>query len=311
MNRVIITGPTGAVGISLIEELISKKIYVTAICRQGSKRISNIPRSKYVNIIECNMEEYKKLDYVLYDKYDVFFHLAWDGTYGISRNDLNLQLNNVKYTLDAVELAHKLGCKVFVGAGSQSECGHIEGIISSSTPCNPDNGYGIAKYSSCLMSRIKCKELGIRHNWCRIISLYGPYDGEHTMVMSLIKKLLNGERVKCTKGDQIWDYIYSKDAAKAFRLVAEKGKEDEIYCIGSGNSRYLRDYILDIKKHINTNAEIGFGEIAYYENQVMHLETDISNLKLDVDFEPRYSFEKGITETIEWYKNYIKNKTIE
>ena len=41
----------------------------------------------------------------------------------------------------------------------------------------------------------------------RILSIYGPYDGDKTMVMSTIGKLLKGESPSCTKGEQMWDFL--------------------------------------------------------------------------------------------------------
>ncbi len=213
------------------------------------------------------------------------------------------QNENVKYTLDAVNVAHKLGCSVFIGAGSQSEFGHVSGVLRPDMPCKPDNGYGAAKLSACNLSRVLCHNLKIRHIWCRILSLYGPYDASYTMVMSGIYKMLKGVRPQYTKGEQIWDYIYSKDAARAFRLVAEKGKDGEIYCLGTGETRTLREFIYAIRDAINPSLDIGIGELEYYPNQVMHLEADISNLTEDIGFVPEYSFEEGIRETIKWAKN--------
>lgn len=307
MKKAIITGPTGAVGISLINDLVANDIEVTAVCRRGSKRLSSIPKNKLIKIVECNVDEYGELSNRLTKDYDVFYHFAWDGTYGDSRQNLVLQANNIIYTLDAVNLAHELGCSVFVGAGSQSEFGHVEGVLHPFMPCNPDNGYGIAKLDAGRMSRLACQKLGIRHEWCRIVSLYGPYDGEYTMVMSGINRMLNGERPQYTKGDQVWDYIYSKDAARAFRLVAESGKDGSIYCFGTGKTRLLKDYIFAIRDAINPSLEIGIGEIDYYPNQVMHLEADISNLTEDTGFIPQYTFEEGIKETIEWCKAHRVN----
>lgn len=304
MRKAIITGPTGAVGVSLINDLVENGIEVTAVCRRGSKRINSIPNNKLVNIVECNVDEYTKLAERLSKDYDVFYHFAWDGTYGNSRQELDLQAKNIIYTLDAVSLAHKIGCSVFVGAGSQSEFGHVEGVLHPNMPCNPDNGYGIAKLAAGRMSRLACQKLGIRHEWCRIVSLYGPYDGEYTMVMSGINRMLDGERPQYTKGDQIWDYIYSKDAARAFRLVAEFGKDGSIYCLGTGKTRFLKDYIYAIRDAIDPSIEIGIGEIDYYPNQVMHLEADISNLTEDTGFIPKYTFEEGIKETVEWCKEH-------
>lgn len=300
MKKVIITGPTGAVGVSLIQELIAHNIAVTAVCRPASKRLGSIPRHLLVEIVECGVDQLLTLQDRLPHDYDAFYHFAWDGTYGDSRQDLYLQARNILYTLDAVHLAHALGCSVFVGAGSQSEFGHVEGVLHPNMPCAPDNGYGIAKLDAGRMSRLECRKLGIRHEWCRIVSLYGPFDGQYTMVMSGIYKMLKGERPQYTKGDQVWDYIYSKDAARAFRLVAEKGKDGSIYCFGTGKTRLLRDYILAIRDAVNPELEVGLGELPYYPNQVMHLEADISNLTADTGFVPAYTFEEGIRETVAW-----------
>ena len=302
MKNVIITGPTGAVGVSLIYELIKEGYNITAVCRPSSKRIGNIPKNSNVKIIECDQRNLLSLTTILTDQYDYFYHFAWDGTYGASRQDIDLQLSNIKCTVDAVKLAKILHCKAFIGAGSQSEFGHVNGILHPYMPCNPDNGYGIAKLAASSLSRILCSQMGIRHEWCRIVSLYGPFDGGHTLIMSTIKSLLRGKKQEFTKGDQVWDYIYSKDAAKAFRLVAERGKDGAIYCLGSGKTRILKDFILEIRNQINPNIELNFGGIDYYPNQVMHLEADISNLELDTGFKCEYSFENGISETIKWVK---------
>lgn len=300
MKKVIITGPTGAVGVSLIQELIAHNIEVTAICRPASKRLSSIPKHPLVRIVECGVDQLLTLKDQLDHDYDAFYHFAWDGTYGDYRQDLYRQANNILYTLDAVHLAHAVGCSVFVGAGSQSEFGHVEGVLHPDMPCTPDNGYGIAKLDAGRMSRLECRNLGIRHEWCRIVSLYGPFDGQYTMVMSGIYKMLKGERPQYTRGDQVWDYIYSKDAARAFRLVAEKGKDGSVYCFGTGKPRLLKDYIMVIRDAVNPELEVGLGELPYYPNQVMHLEADISNLTEDTGFIPQYSFEEGIRETVEW-----------
>ena len=303
MKKAIITGPTGAVGVALIQELIANDIAVTAVCRRNSKRIGSIPKNKMVNIIECNIDEYHTLAGKLPHDYDTFYHFAWDGTYGDSRQDLKLQANNIIYTLDAVHLAYELGCSVFVGAGSQSEFGHVEGVLHPSLPCNPDNGYGIAKLDAGRMSRLECNKLGIRHEWCRIVSLYGPFDAPYTMVMSGIIKMLKGEKAQYTKGEQVWDYIYSKDAARAFRLVAEKGVDGEVYCFGTGKTRLLKDYIYAIRDAIDPTIDVEMGAIDYYPNQVMHLEADIENLTKDTGFIPKYSFELGIRETVNWARD--------
>ena len=306
MKRVIITGPTGSIGTALIEHLIQNDVEVLAVVRRNSKRKSNIVKHPLVKCIELNLDELESISqFTEGNMYDVFFHFGWDGTFGNSRNNMQGQLLNIQYTLDAVEAASRAGCKKFIGAGSQAEYGRVEGNLSATTPVFPENGYGIAKLCAGQMSRILCEQKGIEHIWTRILSVYGPNDGLSTMVMSTIAKLLKGQRASLTQGEQKWDYLYSKDAGKAMYLLGEKGQSGKVYCIGSGQIKRLKDYIEVIKENIDSNAELGYGEIPYSEKQVMYLCADISELEQDTGFMPDYCFEEGIKETIDWYKDNV------
>lgn len=302
MKSAIITGATGMIGSSLIECLLNEGIKVTAVVRPNSKRRAMIPNHSLVNVVECELDSLLSFDTEIIGNADAFFHLAWEGTVGEARNNFYLQNNNVKYTLDAVELSQKLKCTTFVFAGSQAEFGRVDGLLSSSLPCKPENGYGVAKYSAELMSRMMCNNLNIKHLTARILSVYGPNDGENTMVSSTIRKLLKGEDTSFTPCEQQWDYLYCKDAAKALYLLALKGKKDAIYCLGSGKAKELRYYVETIRDIINPKAELGIGRVPYGKNQVMMLCADIDDLRNDVGFEPEYSFEKGIEETINWWR---------
>lgn len=306
MKNAVITGPTGAVGISLINELLNNGVKVTAVCRRGSARIKRLPVHENLVVIECNTDEYASLPDMVSEQQDVFYHFAWGCTTGGGRNDIPAQEENIRYSLDAVEAASKLGCKVFIGSGSQAEYGRFEGVLSSTTPCFPENGYGIAKLSAGMLTRIRCEQLGMKHIWTRILSVYGPYDGEQTLVISMIRKLMRGESPETTKGEQIWDFIYAGDAARAFRLIADKGIHGKIYPIGSGIGKPLREYIEAIGLETNPDIEIGFGKIPYGEKQVMHLCADISELTKDTGFVPMVSFEEGIKNTVEWCRRIEK-----
>ena len=256
--------------------------------------------------MECDINDLISLKEKLSSDYDTFYHFAWDGTYGDSRNDALLQEQNIHNTLIAVEVAHALGCKVFVGAGSQAEFGFVEGQLSDNIPKNPITGYGIAKYTAGRLSAVMCERYGIRQSWGRIVSTYGPRDNSYTMVMSSVIGMLNGERMAFTKGDQIWDYVYGGDCSRAFYLIGKYGKHGKAYTIGSGKSRLLREYITDIRDVVNPDLEIGIGEREYYPNQVMRLTADISELTAETGIQPEVDFKEGIRRTMEWYKGVEK-----
>lgn len=297
-------------GIALINRLLREDIEITAVIRPHSSRADRLPENSRVKIVECDLEELKQLPEKLNKTYDYFFHFAWDGTYGNARNDMFIQTKNIEATLYAVEAASHLGCEVFIGAGSQAEYGKVEGKLAPDTPVNPETGYGMAKLCAGQMSRVMCKNKGIRHIWMRILSTYGPNDGMHTMIISGMLQMLRHEIPKYTKGEQMWDYLYCDDAANAFYLAALKGIDGSVYCLGSGQVHPLYEYIQDIRDIVAPGSYIGFGEIPYYPNQVMYLCADITKLTADTGFVPKTSFKDGIRKTEEWLKEvtrYEKN----
>lgn len=305
MKRVVVTGATSMLGIALIEECVCNGIEVLAIVRRESSNLLRIPNSNSIKLIECNLNEFKELNGIT-EEYDVFYHFAWDYTSKEKRDNARCQDYNIEYTLDAVELAKKLGCHTFVGAGSQAEYGRVSNIITPSTSTNPENAYGIAKYAAGRLSGLLCRDLGIKHIWTRIFSVYGKYDNEGTMIRYAIEELLKGVKPSFTKSEQLWDYLYSKDAGRAFYLIGQYGSDKSVYCLGSGTVRTLEEYIKIINQMVNPNLTVGIGEKEYAYNQVMHLCADISSLTFDTGFKPIYKFEEGIAETIQWLKENNK-----
>lgn len=299
MKTAVITGPTGAIGTALCAKLINEGVKVYAVCRRDSARTDRIPEG--AELVFCGLNELSELPQKI-GSADVFYHFAWANTIGAGRNDMYSQTDNIKYTLDAVNAAKALGCECFIGAGSQAEYGRHNELLTSETPCFPENGYGMAKLCAGQMSRVMCEEYGIRHIWARILSVYGPYDGEKTMISSVIRSLLNSEEPSLTEGGQMWDYLFSYDAAEALYLMWVKGKNGSVYPLGSGNVRPLREYIEILRDSIDPHLPLGFGKIPYGQNQVMFLGADMSKAAEDLGFKPSYSFEDGIKAAIDYYK---------
>ncbi len=298
MKRAIITGATGAIGMALIKQLVAKEIEVLVFCRGDSKRRDRLPDQPLVTVADFSLAQLSTTENTTGKTYDVFYHFAWDGTVGSARNDMYLQNQNVKYALDAVGAASRFGCHTFVGAGSQAEYGRVEGKLSAMTPTSPENGYGMGKLVAGLMTREYAHQLGMKHIWTRILSVYGPYDGDGSMVMATINKLKTGQIPQFTKGEQMWDYLYSEDAASAFHLLGERGIDGKTYVIGNGEARPLAEYIFDIRDVVAPGAKITMGAIPYSEKQVMHLQADIEELTSDVGWKPAMPFKAGIEKVV-------------
>ena len=296
--KAIITGATGTIGTALIKEFIKNNVETLVICRTNSAKINLIPKHDLVRVVFCDLKDFNSFENEQNEKYDVFYHLAWEGPIGAARDDMYLQNHNVRYALDAVKLAEKFGCSRFIGVGSQAEYGRIEGKIRPDSPVNPTMGYGIAKLSAGLMTRQYAHQLGIDHVWVRVLSIYGLNDGPQSLITTLIQDLRAGKTPQLTKCDQLWDYLYNEDAARAFYLLGEKGVDGKTYVLGSGNAKPLRQYVEEIRDLVAPEVELGFGAIPYYPHQVMHLEADISELTADTGFYPQIPFKEGIKQII-------------
>lgn len=304
--RIALTGATSMIGVALIKKCIEKGFEVLAFANPNSKRLDIIPKDDNVKIVECALDGLR--DFNAYgDECDYFFHIAWAATSHAGRNDVNAHIDNIEYTIDAVNLASKLKCKKFIGTGSQAEYGRVGVPLAGNTPVNPETPYGVAKLAAGGMSRIRSTQLGMEHNWVRILSSYGPNDTPQSLISKLIQALKNGEHFATSQGIQIWDFIHCDDVAEALLAVAINGKNGKVYPIGSGIGRPLKDFVEDVCSIVDTQMEneqgtsichVGFGEIQYGPLQVMHLMADISELSADTGFVPKVLFEEGVKSLI-------------
>ena len=301
MQSIVVTGATGMIGTALCTLAASRGMDVLAIVRPGSKRLAQLPDSPHIRMIPCALQDYASLQ--LPERYDAFFHLAWDKTAGAARDDAMLQTENIRTTLAAVTLAAKLGCTAFVGAGSQAEYGPTSQPLCAATPTDPRSGYGIAKYAAGKLSRMLCGQLGLRHCWTRILSVYGELDAPHTFIQTCIRTLLAGETPALTPCGQLWDYLYAGDAAEALLAIGERGADGGVYCLGSGKARPMREYAEIIRDQIAPDAVLGFGERDYYPHQPMYLCADLTDLTRDTGYVPTTDFAEGIRRTIQYVKD--------
>lgn len=297
MKKIAVTGATSMIGAALIKICIERNVEVLAIVRKSSNRLSRLPQSKLLHILECNLEDLESVSEMPYG-YDVFYHLAWAYTSKDQRDNPILQEANIKTTLDAVRLAKRLGCKKFIGAGSQAEYGSSHEMICADTKPEPCTAYGIAKYSANMLSRKLCEQLGLLHIWGRIFSVYGCNDNDGTMLSYAVDQFLKGQPARFSSARQIWNYLYEDDAGMMFYLLGTKEVEPGIYCIAAEESRPLRLFIEEM-------AEL-FGEEAKCEFAPDHAETELTELRVDIEktisavnYHPRISFREGISRVMD------------
>lgn len=292
LKKAIIYGATGAIGQALIRALLQNDVQVLALGRPDGRLHALTPRQGLTCRL-CTLRELATLENHEQAPFDMFFHLGWAGTTGHARSDAALQLANVQATLDAVQAAKRLGCHTFIGAGSQAEYGPKSVPLTPTTPPFPQNAYGAAKLAAGLLSRESAKRLQIQHIWVRILSVYGPHDGENALFSYLARELLAGRTPQLTDGQQLWDYLFADDAADALYKIAKQGKDGATYVLGHGSAAPLHTYIEEMRDLLRPDATLDFGKMERAPDAPTYLCADITALQRDTGWQPATPFAAG------------------
>lgn len=303
--RCLVTGASGFIGAPLVRELLARGHEVVALMQPGvdSQRLTGtLPR---IRCIEASLDDRAVLEEeIRRAPVDAALHLAWSGVTAEFRNDVEQITFNVPHSLGLWKSLADTGCKFFIGLGSQAEYGPRSDVLREDTPTAPVTAYGHAKLAVGMLLQHLCAIGGMRFAWLRLLSAYGPEDDERHMVPVLIRTLLAGEKPKLTEGEQVWDYLYVDDVARALCAVLEQGA-DGIFNLGSGEPCLLRDFASKVRDCIDPSLPLGIGEVPYREDQVMFLQADITLLRAATGWKPEVSLSEGIQRTVEWHKQEL------
>ena len=301
MKKVIITGADGFVGSYTVQHCLNNGVSVLAVGRSKTpKRL--IPQNG-LSYLACNIEDITALEKAIPVKmYDTWIHFAWTGSAGPARMDYPLQLKNAMNTVECLKLAKRLGCNRFVGAGSIMEY-EVEAAIHSQGS-RPGMGYiyGMGKHIAHCLCKSVAADIGIDFLWPMITNAYGVGELSPRFVNTTLRRIISKEPLQFTSATQNYDFVYVTDVAKAFYLVAQKGKPFCEYMIGSGEAKPLKEFILEMLKSCAPNAVPIFGDVPFTGINMPLTVFDIGDLKKDCCFEPEISFAEGTKMTMEWLK---------
>ncbi len=302
MKKAIVTGANGFIGTALCRELSLQGVQVIAVVRNGAENVEEIKGISNLSVVYCDLSEFYNLSAYIKDRdVDVMYHLAWMGSAGALRSNQNVQINNLRYTCDTVKACADLNCKRFVFAASIMEYEIQAAMATEETP-DINTLYSSAKVAADYMARTIAGSLGVEYIRAVISNIYGIGEKSPRLLNTSIRKLLHGEHCAFSAGEQIYDFIYIDDAAKAFVAIGDNGKNNRTYYIGSQNPRPLKEFLCELRNQINPETEIGLGEIPFHGVSLTYEEFDIHAVEKDTGFLPEVSFADGIKKTAAWIR---------
>jgi nucleoside-diphosphate-sugar epimerase len=307
MKKAIVTGATGYIGSVFVEYLIQNNIEVLALGRKNYEDISSTRKDKLngAHYLKVDMSEIsllqKEVSKISWETGDscVFFNLAWGGISKLSDLDIEAQMKNVPWSVNALEVANAMGCEKFIQIGTMEEAftyKYLELDYHKNNEYNRHVIYSVAKIAAKKALQLKSSQLGIDLIYVLHSHVMAPDDDKDSFLQVTLEKLINGNELVFSTGEQLFDVVSAKDCALGYFLICEKGISGSDYWVGSGQPKRLREYVERMYALYPSGKEMQFGKFSYNDIKLSEDDFSIANLVKDTGYMPQMTYEETVRE---------------
>lgn len=174
-------------------------------------------------------------------------------------------------------------------------------MFTETTPIKPNSPYSASKAASDLIVRAYNETFKMPVNITRCSNNYGPYQFPEKLIPLMINNCINDRQLPVYgDGMQIRDWLHVKDHCEAIETVLRKGKDGEVYNIGGNNEKANIEIVKLIIETLGKDESL----IKYVEDRLGHdrrYAIDNTKITSELGWAPKYTFERGMKETIDWY----------
>jgi UDP-glucuronate 4-epimerase len=321
--KILITGVAGFIGFSLAKTLLAQNHYVYGIdnlnnyydVRLKKKRLLFL-RNNYKNkfiFSKIDISVSKKINkYFTRKNFDKVFHFAAQAgvRYSLTHPEKYLNSNLVGFS-NVIFNCKRKKIKNFIYASSSSVYGGIKKIPfrESDKVSSPLQYYAATKISNEAIAESYSKLYKIKCTGLRFFTVYGPWGRPDMALFSFVKNIFNNKFINVyNKGNHFRDFTYIDDATRMTIKVSKSNKYfntknyHRILNIGTGNPVPLKKYLNIIENEVGKKAKIKYLKIQ--KGDMIKTYACVKRLKSIVDINKRVSLKKGISNFVEWYKNY-------
>lgn len=308
-KEVLVTGASGFIGSHLVEELLKKGAKVFALLRNPHQigKLGELKRTEEINFILGNLKNLEEMKSAAINK-EVIFHLGSLNSVNDSYNNPNSFFEtNCIGTFNVLCSAKEAGIKKMIITSSSEVYRDVKYTpVDEKHPMCPQSPYAISKLIADNISMEFYRHYTLPVSIARLFNVFGPRQTIKPIVPSVIKGILREEKIKLTSLDVKRDFIYVKDVVDVLIKMAEcEVITGGILNIGTGQVHSIGE-ILDISKKIIGKERFSNWEITgMQEKTEKDLICDNLLAKKILGWEPKYSFHRGMVETIEYFKEKL------
>jgi len=303
-KKALVTGGAGFIGSHLVDRLIKEGHKVIVVDNLSTGQEENLnPKAKFYKIDIRN----SKLSRIFEkEKPDTVFHFAAQISVKESEKDpLNDADINILGALNVFENCRKYKIKKIIFASSAAVYGDVK-ILPVKEDCSeePSSPYGVAKLISEKYLNYFYNAYGLPFAALRFANVYGPRQnskGEAGVIAIFCDKMLSkGKPIIYGSGRQTRDFIFVDDVIEANLLALEKNKAG-IFNVGTGEETDINT----IFRKLKALTDSGCREIHEYIQSAEPKRSCLNFQKAEKElgWQPRYSLDKGLKETIKWFKD--------
>ncbi len=315
MPNILITGGAGFIGSHIAREALNAGYDVKIIDNFFEGRMENISDiSNSIKIVRGDIMDISLLKKEMVD-IDFVFHQAALRSVPLSlKKPFDYNMVNINGTLNTLEAALHCGVKRVVFASSSSLYGNTENLPErESEQPRPISPYAITKLAGELYMQSYYALYGLETVNLRYFNVFGPFQRPDskcpTLIPLFINSIINNE-IPTIYGDgsQSRDFTYVKDVVRAnLAACISKRAAGETFNIANGKRVSVNDIARKIAEVLGKDIRPAYKRER--SGDVKHSLADISKAKDILEYEPKYDFESGLKETIEWFRTLKKNET--
>ena len=215
---------------------------------------------------------------------------------------------NVEGTVVLLDAAKKYGVKRYHQVSTDEVYGDLpldrpDLFFTETTPLHTSSPYSSSKASADLFVLAYHRTFGLPVTISRCSNNYGPYHFPEKLIPLMISRALADEELPVYgKGENVRDWLHVSDHCEAIDLIIHKGKVGEVYNVGGHNERTNLEVVKTILKALDKPESL-IKFVTDRPGHDMRYAIDPTKLETELGWKPKYNFDTGIAQTIEWYLN--------